>query len=172
MIRMIGIWLLAFLCLTGCMRQSRLEAMLGVTGENRKELEKVLEHYRYDDRKYRAACFLIENMGSRHSVAGRGVDEFYAFIDSVYQIHRQEYDIPAIYEEYRRTAHHQGTGFHRKWDLKHLTAEHLIRSIDDAFEMWGKPWNSHLTLEEFCEWILPYRLHNELLEDWRPPFGR
>lgn len=172
MIRKIGIWLLALVCLTGCMRQTRLEAMLEATGENRKELEKVLEHYRDDERKYRTACFLMENMGSRHSVAGKGVDEFHAFIDSVYQIQQQEYDIPAIYEEYRRTARHQGAGLHREWDLKHLTAEHLIRSIDGAFEVWDKPWNSHLTLEEFCEWILPYRLHNELLEDWRPLYRK
>lgn len=166
--RKIGIGLLALLCLTGCMRQTRLEAMLEAAGENRQELEKVLEHYRDDERKFRAASFLIENMGNCHSVVGQGVDEFHSFIDSVYQIHQQEYDIPAIYEEYRRTARHQGAGLRREWDLKHLTAEHLIRSIDGAFEAWGKPWNSHLTLEEFCEWILPYRLHNELLEDWRP----
>lgn len=172
MIRMTGIWLLVFLCLTGCMRQTRLEAMLEAVGENRKELAKVLEHYRNDERKYRSARFLIENMGSRHSVTGKGVDEFHAFIDSVYQIHRQEYDIPAIYEEYRRTARHQGIGLHREWDLKYLTAEHLIRIIDGAFEVWGKPWNRHLTLEEFCEWILPYRLHNELLEDWRPLYRK
>lgn len=168
MIRKIGIGLLALVCLTGCMRQTRMEAMLEAAGENRKELENVLEHYRNDERKYQAACFLMENMGNCHSVVGQGVDEFHSFIDSVYQIHQQEYDIPGIYEEFRRTARHQGAGLRREWDLKHLTAEHLIRSIDGAFEVWGKPWNTHLTLEEFCEWILPYRLHNELLEDWRP----
>lgn len=167
MIRKIGMTVWILLCLAGCMRQARLDAVMDLAGENRKELEKVLEHYQDDERKYRAACFLMENMAHRHSVAGKGVDEFYAFIDSVYQIQQQEYDIPAIYEEYRRTARYQGMGLYREWDVKRLTAEQLIRSIDAAFEVWGKPWNSHLTLEEFCEWILPYRLHNELLEDWR-----
>ena len=90
MIRKIGIGLLALVCLTGCMRQTRMEAMLEAAGENRKELENVLEHYRNDERKYQAACFLMENMGNCHSVVGRGVDEFHSFIDSVYQIHQQE----------------------------------------------------------------------------------
>lgn len=168
MIRKIGLWAWMLLCLTGCMKQTRLEAVLELAGENRQELETVLEHYRNDEPKYRAACFLIENMAHRHSVVGKGVDEFYSFIDSVYRIQQQEYDIPAIYAEYRRTARLQGVGLRREWDVKHLTAEHLIRSIDGAFEVWGKPWNKHLSLEEFCEWILPYRLHDELLEDWRP----
>ena len=168
MIRKIGMTVWVLLCLTGCMRQTRLDAVMDLAGENRKELEKVLEHYQDDERKYRAASFLMENMAHRHLVAGKGVDEFYAFIDSVYQIQQQEYDIPAIYEEYRRTARYQGVGLHREWDVKHLTSEQLIRGIDGAFEVWGKPWNSHLTLDEFCEWILPYRLHDELLEDWRP----
>ena len=94
--RKIGIGLLALLCLTGCMRQTRLDAVMDLAGENREELEKVLEHYRDDERKFRAASFLIENMGNCHSVVGKGVDEFHSFIDSVYQIHQQEYDIPAI----------------------------------------------------------------------------
>ena len=45
-----------------CSRYSpRLEAALSLAGENRVELEKVLAHYRGDRKKYKAACFLIEN---------------------------------------------------------------------------------------------------------------
>lgn len=42
-----------------------LETVLQVAGENRKELEKVLHYYRInlaDSLKYKAACFLIENI--------------------------------------------------------------------------------------------------------------
>ena len=44
-----------------------LEAALSQAGENRVELEKVLHRYQSnpsDSLKYRAACFLIENMPS------------------------------------------------------------------------------------------------------------
>src|SRR5690606_2966061 len=48
-----------------CSRNSRLETALELAGDNRAELEKVLEHYKKDPAdslKYRAACFLTENM--------------------------------------------------------------------------------------------------------------
>ena len=42
MIRKIGMTVWVLLCLTGCMRQARLDAVMDLAGENRKELEKVL----------------------------------------------------------------------------------------------------------------------------------
>ncbi|MCC8062159.1 MAG: hypothetical protein LIO68_02815 [Rikenellaceae bacterium] len=53
-------------------------------------------------------------------------------------------------------------------DLKHITAEYLIRNIDAAFDQWrSAPWAKDYTSEEFCEWVLPYRTVSERLEDWR-----
>ena len=52
MIRKIGMTVWVLLCLTGCMRQARLDAVMDLAGENRKELEKVLEHYQDDERLY------------------------------------------------------------------------------------------------------------------------
>ncbi len=46
-------------------RPSGLDDALQCAGQNRQELEKVLEYYQNDSLKYRTACFLIENM-SRH----------------------------------------------------------------------------------------------------------
>ena len=56
--------LMFFLLLfSGCATKvDRLEYALEFAGENRRELEKVLEYYSDDSLKFRAACFLIENM--------------------------------------------------------------------------------------------------------------
>jgi hypothetical protein len=58
------IW--ASLLFGGCSRKTLdLELALSMAGANRPELEKVLAHYSADaadSLKYRAACFLIENM--------------------------------------------------------------------------------------------------------------
>ena len=35
---------------------------------NKAELEKVLKHFKHDSLKYRAACFLIENMPGKYSI--------------------------------------------------------------------------------------------------------
>ena len=50
------------LLLTACQSKDRLDLALEYAGDNRAELEKVLEHYRGDEMKYHAARFLIENM--------------------------------------------------------------------------------------------------------------
>lgn len=51
------------LLVSGCgNRPDRLEYALEFAGKNRAELEKVLEYYKGNSLKYRAACFLIENM--------------------------------------------------------------------------------------------------------------
>ena len=49
------------LLLTACQPKDRLDVALEYAGDNRAELEKVLEHYRGDEMKYRAARFLIKN---------------------------------------------------------------------------------------------------------------
>jgi hypothetical protein len=46
-----------------------LEHALRLAGNNRPELEKVLQHYKNDELKLRAALFLIENMPHHYSYA-------------------------------------------------------------------------------------------------------
>ena len=48
-----------------------LENALRQAGENRSQLEQVLDHYRNDSLKYKAACFLIANMPGHYSYAAK-----------------------------------------------------------------------------------------------------
>ena len=58
-----------------------------------------------------------------------------------------------------------------KEDLLHIKADFLIHNIDLAFDIWGKrAWNQYYTFSEFCEYLLPYRVGNEPLEEWRDFF--
>ena len=53
-------------------------------------------------------------------------------------------------------------------DLQVISSDFLIENIDLAFEVWKKyPWCRHLSEAEFFKKVLPYRLKNEPLEDWR-----
>ena len=54
-------------------------------GSNRSELEKVLAHYRGDDLKYKAACFLIANMDAHYSYASDEINSYYKEMDSVFK---------------------------------------------------------------------------------------
>ena len=57
------------------------------------------------------------------------------------------------------------------YDCHAIKAEYLIENIDLAFAAWQKrPWRHSLSFDEFCEWILPYRIGDEPLENWRKVF--
>jgi len=53
------------------------------------------------------------------------------------------------------------------YDVNYITADYLIENIDMAFIAWKKPWAAHLTFDQFCEYLLPYRSSNEPIESWR-----
>ena len=57
---------------------SDVERTLRFAGDNRAELERVLERYREsgEGEKYRAACFLIGNMGGRGSKDGPALRKY------------------------------------------------------------------------------------------------
>ncbi|MCD8260664.1 MAG: hypothetical protein LUD15_03520, partial [Bacteroides sp.] len=52
-------------------------------------------------------------------------------------------------------------------DIEVLSADYLIENIDLAFKAWQEPWSRHFTFDEFCEYILPYRVRNEPISNWR-----
>lgn len=160
------------LFLGGCKMQTvntGIEEALSKAGDNREELFRVIRHYQEsgDSLKLKAAQFLIENMADKYYLTGNVIDEYYTFIDSVYQIKQPEYDIPAIYDAFRSKAKYLKEKPQVNWDVQTLSADYLIQNIEDAFEVWNRPWNKHLTFDEFCEWILPYRVGAEIPESWR-----
>lgn len=60
--------------------EKQLEKVLTLSGNNRPELEKVLEHYKEneaDSLKLRAAKFLIMNMPGHQSYIGKDIEEYY-----------------------------------------------------------------------------------------------
>lgn len=160
------------LILCSCQKNNMVfdvEMALDMAKQNKYELAQVLEHYKApkDSLKYRAAQFLIGNMVTKRYYSGASIDEYYSFIDSVYAIHQKEYDIPYIYDSFRKQAKYYNQLPAVKWDTQTLSADFLIKNIDEAFAVWGRPWNKHLSFGEFCDWILPYRIAEELPEQWR-----
>jgi hypothetical protein len=56
------------------------------------------------------------------------------------------------------------------YDIQVITADYLIENIDDAFRAWEYPWAQHLSFDDFCENVLPYRGQNEPLSSYRKGF--
>ena len=141
-----------------------LENALRQAGENRSQLEQVLDHYRNDSLKYKAACFLIANMPGHYSYGGEVLDAYYFSVDSLFRIgapcEQTNRQIDELAQNLQISRYAKIIE-----DVKTITAEYLIDNIDRAFDDWqNKEINEHVDFEHFCEYLLPYRISNEPLE--------
>lgn len=156
-----------------CSNQSeKLESALNFAGENRVELERVLDHFSQnegDSLKYRAAVFLIENMKYHYSVTGEQIDIYLDFFDELFksdieplalQAKLDSLDVPVV----------NRSDVSYQFDVKVMTAKYLIDYIDKSFEVFDFPWCKDLSFNDFCEYVLPYRVANEPLEEWRDTY--
>lgn len=192
MMEMIGIKVIGYICLkfkllyiafalcviamTACRpegSQAAVDMALRAAGDNRGELEAVLNHYAGDPDKLAAAEFLIANMPGHYSHADAALMERYhqqadSFITANPRISIFDLcdSIDAISEDMGVTVTPLVS------DCRIMTAEYLIDNIDCAFEQWrGNPWLRHLDFDRFCEYVLPYKVKDlHPLDDWRSDF--
>jgi len=146
-----------------------VEQALKYAGKNRAELEKVLDYYSQhpeDSLKYRAACFLIENMPQHFYYESALIDTFKTFkrLAESKQISLDEsYD--ELVNRHGRFSYHNAK---KVYDMHVITSDFLISNIDLAFRVWQEmPYGKHYGFRDFCELILPYRVMDERLENWR-----
>lgn len=148
-----------------------LEHALALSGANRTELEKVLHHYADDSLKLEAAKYLIRNMPGHYSYADTAAIHRYALaVDSVLEYMQGETDYNIVRDSIDQAAYRMGIDRLTKvQDCQIMEADFLIRHIDGAFRDWRcGPWGRHVTFEDFCEWILPYKVEElQPLDDWR-----
>ena len=145
----------------------KLEEALRLAGNNRGELERVMEHYARtpeDSLKLRAARFLIENMPGHHTLESETYSEMRSEIHgdpTLSYFDKKTLDIAmSFFEELRTDAT-------RREDVETLTADYLIRHIDRSFEKYRTlPWLKEVPFETFAEHILPYRFANEEPDLW------
>lgn len=149
---------------------SDIEAVLKQAGDNRKELEQVLEHFSTqseDSLKLKAAYFLIENMANKYSITGENADK----IDRIYRLVNEKpiSERSKLFRVYSDSLQ-LGYSYEEELDIRHITADYLIEQIEDAFEVWEQTtWGKHYDFDIFCEYVLPYRLTTERITSWRKP---
>lgn len=152
-------------------KDSSLDYALQRSGDNRRELEKVLEHYRDSGLKYDAARFLIENMPACYGSDCRSLDALRPLYQDYDSINRM-YDfrtpsewgkkIDGLYGKYHYLLHRT----YESEDLCAMKSNYLIREIDRSFDAWKRNvYASECSYEDFCEYVLPYRRLNGLVAD-------
>ncbi len=169
--------LLYFLCLQclfiACkhsMADMQLEEALEVADSNRQELEQVLNHYKTEPLKYAAASFLIRNMPDHYSYSDTmPIIRYSQKVDSILVVMKDS-SHSLIRDSIESVAIHCGIPLLKQVeDIKIMKADYLINNIDDAFDQWQNgDWLHHLSFDDFCEYILPYKTKDfQLLDDWR-----
>ncbi len=162
-----------FLCLLliaisfGCVttREDSMDIAIGQAKDNAPEIRKVLTHY--DDARNDAAEYMVKNMIGRYGISGEGLDS----IENLFM----ELPVNGVWN-FDSTQLVRGNQFvsmplHRINDLETVSAEYLIGNIDDAWRMKEvRNWNKDLSMEQFCELLLPYRSGDEAISDWRQAY--
>lgn len=159
------IFLLLLCILSSCHNPTKLDAVLDFAGANRNELEKVLIHYKDSGLKYDAARFLIENMPYYYSHQGVALDSAKMALMTA--------DSHGIISNTLIERWSSPDSLSKIYDAHVISADYIIRNIDHAFVNWKRrSWNKYLSFEDFCELLLPYRIGDEPLEDWRSAYEK
>lgn len=143
---------------------------LELSGDNRAELEKVLEHYKDDPLKYNAAVFLIGNMPRHYSYINIAyLNSYYNELDSGFVItqNADEEIKDSMYRQIREK--YPIENLKVVSDVKIIKANYLMDNIEHAFSLWQNgQWATHLNFADFCEYLLPYKVcETQILENWR-----
>lgn len=171
--------LLGLVCIS-CANNDSLEQALSLAGENRQELEQVLEHYKDEPLRLKAAQFLIENMPGCYSLDSVGLSvssplyEAYDLIGKKYNDETTDgwgKAIDSLWQNWGRKQY-KTPSVRRRNDVETLTASQLITEIELAFGAWRENvYTRNCSFEDFCEYILPYRRKNgSVVDDARQEF--
>ena len=150
-----------------------VEQNLKKAGNNRNELEKAIVYCQKskDPLKLKSIYFLIANMDIHYS-------------SDYYWENKDKQIVPyneLAYPDFDQAAKafenikSQNAGLQPKkviyQDLETIKGDFLIKNIDKAFESWKKSSHKNSSFETFCEYILPYRISAEPLQDWRETYA-
>jgi hypothetical protein len=161
---MVIVYMMSVVVLSSC--DNSLDESLQLAGDNRQELEKVLEYFEDDEDplKYEAACFLIENMPFHGTFYGKDLKKYIQAYDMMgtepKEIRGQRW------EELSRKIDMDGLKY--ALDVRKMKSGYLIRAINDAVDTWNaSSWSKDYDKSVFFDYVLPYRVANEPLSDWR-----
>ncbi len=146
-----------------------VETVLQKAKGNRVELEKALDYFynSKDTLKIKAINFLISNMDIHRSYN-------YYWADSVgKRLPYNELDYPTfdssiaafnILKAATPKIHPVPNIYN---DMDSIKGNYLIDNEERAFAEWKLNWTKNISFDDFCEYLLPYRISVEPLQDWR-----
>ena len=121
--RVCGVYFVFVILLSACYEWSNVIWILLCSRLNiiKRSLEKVLKHFKHDSLKYRAACFLIENMPGKYSILPYdSLDRYKNFLKIIPQNDPISWDVrySKIWHGFDSISKRQLAGFSKIEDIK------------------------------------------------------
>lgn len=138
----------------------------------KRSLDSLLECFPDSSYEMKSARFLIANMPGHYSLTGKERDKYVEYFKAY---GKSESSAKHVVDSLK--------SINGNFDISHLapvadtdaiSEEFLIREIRDAVRIWQSyGWSSDVPFERFSEYILPYRLENEVLsENWHSAINK
>lgn len=147
------------------------ESVLEQAGENRTELEKVIDYFRTEGSslEFASAVFLINNMPYHAQITGELVDFYDAGYESMAKQPIARRDV--FYRDLNKRFGREGLAYDK--DIRLIKSNYLIPAIRQACNTWEMTgWNDLYSNELFFRYVLPYKIADEPLSEWRKSVGK
>lgn len=127
-----------------------------------------------DSLKYRTAVFLIENMPGPYYYEGEDLEDYLEFYPLLYDTMRKGHlPVDAVAEIQKKYGYLGVNRLQRREDIQTVDSAYLCENIEWAFKVREEqPWGKNVSFEDFCRYILPYRVGDETLPVWREKYYR
>ena len=134
--------------------------------------KRIVSHYLYNDpdtQKLMAARFLFNNMHNKYSVIPSSADHYEKLFATISHMRSEDGKLTHRAVDAINSIRNRDKGNYRvSYDSSTISSDFLISEIDAAFEQWrSAPWSKEYSFDDFCRWVLPYRIANEKLDKWR-----
>lgn len=124
--------------------------------------KEVIEHYRNseDQEKLKATYFLVESMSGHCSPASEALHGYITKVNTC--------KIPCsrdtLSQYWNEAIKHYDNNIRDIEDTLSLNKDFLISHIEQSFQAWrNAPWYNDVCFEDFCHYILPYRVSDEMI---------
>jgi hypothetical protein len=136
---------------------------------NKERFNSVLTHFRNtkDTLRYQAACFLINNMQGHDTYNYYWADSLNKKIEFDELAYSDLSSSIAAFDSLKTKIGKVHPVATINNDLELVTPDFLIQHIEQAFQAWQP---SQYDFKTFCEYILPYRVSVEPLQDWQEKY--
>lgn len=153
-----------------CTKSTTLETSIQKAKNNQDEIKKVLTYFSRspkDSLKYKAACFLIENMPGHTTWSNNSMEQYLSRVNKELKITTWDERLLANLL-YSRILDPSIEEVYTTEDIETLTSDFLISHIESVFRQKEKySWLEDVDFNIFCEYLLPYRLDREIPSLWR-----